>query len=279
MTGTFINVSTVLVGGTVGALIGVRLPERFRQTVMHAIGLMTLLIGFQMALGTRSAIIVLGSVVLGALLGEAARIDDGLTAFGDWVEKQVLKAQVMMRGRRDRDQASGIRQQDAGLCAQRLALRTGEVSDSGSVCATVEIGAAQEESLFSKGFVTAALVFCVGPMTILGSFQDGLTGVYDTLAVKSVLDGFTAIALASTLGWGVAFSSLIVLAYQGALTLAAVWVKPLLSEAVVLEMTAAGGLLIVGIGLNILGLAKIRVANMLPALFIAPLMVMLFGGK
>lgn len=243
MTGTVLNVSTVLLGGTVGALVGERLPDRFRETALHAIGLMTLLIGFQMALGTRSAIIVLGSVVIGALLGEAAGIDDGLKALGDWVEARVQ-----------------------------------EIS-AGANRATVAGGRGKGESLFSKGFVTASLVFCVGPMTILGSFQDGLTGVYDTLAVKSVLDGFTAVALASSLGWGVVLSSAVVLVYQGALTLGAVWAKPLLSESVVTEMTAAGGLLIVGIGLNILGITKIRVANMLPALVIAPLLVALVGPR
>ncbi len=243
MTGTVLNVSTVLLGGTVGALVGERLPDRFRETALHAIGLMTLLIGFQMALGTRSAIIVLGSVVIGALLGEAARIDDGLKALGDWVEARVQE------------------------------------SSAGANRATVAGGRVKGESLFSKGFVTASLVFCVGPMTILGSFQDGLTGVYDTLAVKSVLDGFTAVALASSLGWGVVLSSAVVLVYQGALTLGAVWAKPLLSESVVTEMTAAGGLLIVGIGLNILGITKIRVANMLPALVIAPLLVALAGVR
>lgn len=274
MTGTFINVSTVLMGGTVGALVGARLPDKFRQTVMHAIGLMTLLIGFQMALGTKSAIIVLGSVVLGAILGEAARIDDGLAAFGDWVEKHVLRLQGKMRGRGDKE-LGGTQNPEPSI--QHSAPSTQNIGQD-SVC-TEQIETARRESLFSKGFVTASLIFCVGPMTILGAFQDGLTGVYDTLAVKSVLDGFTAIALASTLGWGVVFSSLIVLVYQGTLTLAAVWIKPFLSDSVVLEMTAAGGLLIVGIGLNILELIKIRVANMLPALVIAPLLVMFFGGK
>ncbi|MGE5620472.1 MAG: DUF554 domain-containing protein [Sphingomonadaceae bacterium] len=243
LTGTFLNVSTVLVGGAVGALVGERLPERFRESAMHAIGLMTLLIGFQMALSTRSAIIVLGAVVVGAMLGEAARIDDGLEAFGDWVEARVMG----LRGRAGSNRAEVVERSTSG------------------------------ESLFSKGFVTASLVFCVGPMTILGSFQDGLTGVYDTLAVKSVLDGFTAVALASSLGWGVTLSSLVVLVYQGALTMGAVWAKPLLTEAVVTEMTAAGGLLIVGIGMNILGITRIRVANMLPALLIAPLLVALAG--
>ena len=239
MTGTFLNVATVLIGGSVGAVIGERLPGRLRETAMHAIGLMTLLIGFQMALGTRSAIIVLGSIVVGALLGEAARIDDGLKALGDWVEARVQK--------------------------------------SGADPATENVDGERGESLFSKGFVTASLVFCVGPMTILGAFQDGLTGVYSTLAVKSVLDGFTALALASSLGWGVVMSSAVVLTYQGALTIGAAWAKPFLSVPVVTEMTAAGGLLIVGIGLNILGIARIRVANMLPALLVAPILVMLVG--
>lgn len=197
-----------------------------------------------MALGTQSAIIVLASVALGGILGEAARIDDGLTAFGDWVESR-------FKGR-------GARSSNAGADRAR-------VDEEGGF-------------LFSKGFVTASLVFCVGPMTILGSFQDGLTGVYDTLAVKSVLDGITALALASSLGWGVVFSSLVILTYQGALTLGAVWARPLLSQPVVVEMTAAGGLLIVGIGLNILGIARIRVANMLPALAIAPVLVVLAGA-
>jgi len=281
LTGTFLNVSTVLVGGAVGALVGERLPGRFRETAMHAIGLMTLLIGFQMALTTRSAIIVLGSVVVGALLGEAVGIDDGLKAFGDWVERKVQGGGDLRRGRATGRRREGETQnsvqvlsgQDSALRAQAREGRAG-----GANPATVIMERGEGESLFSKGFVTASLVFCVGPMTILGAFQDGLTGVYSTLAVKSVLDGFTALALASSLGWGVVLSSAVVLAYQGALTLGAVWAKPLLSESVVTEMTAAGGLLIVGIGLNILGIARIRVANMLPALVIAPLLVALVGA-
>jgi len=260
MTGTLLNVATVLAGGSVGALAGERLPERFRQTVMQAIGLMTLLIGFQMALGTKSAIIVLGSVVLGAVAGEAIRIDDGLTAFGNWVEARV----------RGRGSGASRRTPDA------RPLTPG--TRSGAVPATSMAGDAEKGgSLFSKGFVTASLIFCVGPMTILGSFQDGLTGVYSTLAVKSVLDGFTALALASSLGWGVVLSSGVVLLYQGALTLGANWAKPFLSDPIINEMTAAGGLLIVGIGLNILGVVRIRVANMLPALLFAPVLTAVFG--
>lgn len=263
LTGTFLNVAVVLLSGTAGALIGERLPSRFKESVMHAIGLMTILIGLQMALGTHNAIVVLGSIVLGVILGEAARIDDGLTAFGVWIETRIGGGVGRRTG------PSGL--SDRGI-AQSSAL-------AGSNRARPGCEYGKGDSLFSKGFVTASLVFCVGPMAILGSFQEGLTGIYDTLAVKSVLDGFTALALASSLGWGVVLSSLVVLTYQGALTISAVWAKPFLSDPVVVEMTAAGGLLIVGIGLNILGLVKIRVANMLPALAVAPLLVAIAGAS
>jgi uncharacterized membrane protein YqgA involved in biofilm formation len=128
-------------------------------------------------------------------------------------------------------------------------------------------------SSVSKGFVTASLLFCVGPMTILGSIQDGIKGDYALLATKSVLDGFASLALAASMGWGVIWAALTVLAYQGGLTLGATLVKSLLTEAMVVEMTATGGTLILAIGLNLLDLTSIRVANFLPALLMAPVLV------
>jgi uncharacterized protein len=132
---------------------------------------------------------------------------------------------------------------------------------------------AEKDSAFSKGFVTASLLFCVGPMTILGSIQDGLSGDYALLATKSILDGFASLALAASMGWGVLFAALAVLVYQGGLTLGAGLVKTLLTEPMVAEMTATGGTLILAIGLNLLDLTTIRVANFLPALMVAPLVV------
>lgn len=126
---------------------------------------------------------------------------------------------------------------------------------------------------FSRGLVTSSLVFCVGPMTILGSFQDGLVGDFSLLAIKSMLDGFAALAFASALGVGVVFSAGVVLIYQGALTLSAAWVRPLLTEAMITEMTAVGGLLILGIGITMLDIKRLPVANLLPAIFIAPALV------
>lgn len=134
-------------------------------------------------------------------------------------------------------------------------------------------------SLFTKGFVTASLVFCVGAMSIMGALESGLTGRHTTLFIKSIIDGVAAVVFASTMGIGVAFSGLAVFLYQGAITVGAVYVKPFLSDAMITEMTAAGGLLIFGIGLNLLtDKVHIRVGNLLPAIFLAIFFVMLLGN-
>ena len=244
MTGTIINAVAVVVAGSLGVILGNRLPDRIRETVMAGIGLTTLLIGFQMALKTEQLLIVLGSVVLGGIVGELLDLDRGLTRLGGWLEARVARLGLF------------------GVVA--------------GTSTKAEDGTAQAPS-FTRGFVTASLVFCVGPMTIVGSFQDGLTGDYQTLAVKSMLDAFASLAFASSLGVGVPFSALTVLVYQGALTIAAGWLKGALTDAMVTEMTAAGGLLIVGIGLQLLEIRRIRVANLLPALAFAPLAVALLG--
>jgi uncharacterized membrane protein YqgA involved in biofilm formation len=127
---------------------------------------------------------------------------------------------------------------------------------------------------FIKGFVSASLIFCVGPITILGAIQDGLTGNYQLLAIKSLLDGFAALALSASLGVGVLFSTIVILVYQGGLSLLAAQAQSLLTTPMIDEMTAVGGLLIMAIGVGaLLELRPIRVANYLPALVIAPLIV------
>lgn len=226
MIGTIINIITVMIGGGLGVLLGQRLPERMRETVLHGLGLMTLVVGVHLTLETQNILIVLGSVLFGAMLGEWWRIDVGLERLGDW-----LRARVARRA------------------------------------------SAHHQSHFTEGFITASLVFCVGPMTILGSIQDGLTGDYSLLVIKSVLDGFAALAFASSLGIGVLFSVLTILVYQGGLTLAAGLAQSAFTEAMIAEMTATGGVMILAISLLLLGLRRIRVANLLPAFLIAPLIV------
>jgi uncharacterized membrane protein YqgA involved in biofilm formation len=217
---------TVSLGGALGTWLGQRLPERMRETVLDGLGLVTLAIGIQLAFKTQNIIVVLGSVLVGAILGEWWKIDQALERASEW-----------LRGR----------------VAHHLSGRNLE--------------------RFSEGFVTASLVFCVGPMTILGSIQDGLTGDYSLLAIKSVLDGFTALAFASSLGLGVVFSVLTILLYQGGLSLLAGLAQNILNEAMIREMSATGGVMILAIGLLLLGVKRIRVANLLPGLLIAPLVV------
>jgi hypothetical protein len=222
MTGTILNVVTVLLGGSLGTVLGQRLPEKMRQTVMHGLGLVTLAVGLRMALSTANILIVMGSVLLGGILGEWWRIEDGLQAIGDGLQHR---------------------------------LATGNSAN------------------LTNGFVTASLIFCVGPMTILGSIRDGLVGDYSLLAIKSLLDGFAALALASSLGVGVVLSAITVLVFQGGLTLLAKFAQVGMSQPMITEMTATGGVLIMGIGLILLDLKRIRVGSFLPSIFIAPLIV------
>ncbi len=228
MTGTFINIATVLAGGTLGLLFGARVPERLKATVVAGMGLFTAAIGIQMFLKTENSLIVLGALLIGALLGEWWGIEDGLNALGQWLETRFLKGE----------------------------------------------GQADASSRFVRGFLTASLLFCVGPITILGSIQDGLRGDYSLLAVKSVLDGFGSLAFASTLGVGVLFSALVILVYQGGLSLLAAQLSAVITQSMMNEMTAAGGLILIGLAISsLLEIKKIRAGNYLPALIIAPLIV------
>ncbi|ROR02995.1 DUF554 domain-containing protein [Desulfosoma caldarium] len=224
MLGTVLNVSTVVVGAALGSLLGARLSEKTQHTVMSGLGLVTLVVGMQMALQTRNILLVLGGILLGGLLGEGFRLQDGLERLGAILQN-------LFRSR------SG--------------------------------------SSLSEGFVTASLVFCVGPMAVLGSIQDGLGGDFRLLAVKSTLDGFAAVAFAATLGWGVLLSAASVLVFQGSITFMASALDRLLSAEMITEMSATGGLLIMAIGLKLLNIKDVRVANFLPALAVAPAIVFL----
>ena len=223
MTGTILNVGAVLAGSALGLVVGARMPERVRETLMDGIGLVVLLLGMQMALETDNSLIVLVSILVGGAVGELLDIEGRLASLGDAIKTRV------------------------GSAAPR----------------------------FTEGFVAASVLFCIGPMAIIGSVNDGLRGDYSVLAVKSVLDGVSALAFSTTMGLGVAFSVLPMLVYQGGLTLLAGLAQSLLSDAMVTEMTAAGGVLILGIGLRLLHLRQVRVANFVPALVLAPLLAAL----
>jgi uncharacterized membrane protein YqgA involved in biofilm formation len=233
MTGTILNVITILIGGGLGLLFGSRVPERLKQTVVAGMGLFTAAMGLQMFFKSTNQLIVLGSLLIGTLLGEWWRIEDGIQALGRFLEGRFASAPA-----------------------------AGDATPAGT------------NSRFVRGFLTASLLFCIGPMAILGSINDGLSGDYSLLAVKSVLDGFASLAFASTLGIGVLFSSLPVFVYQGGISLMGGGLSAILTDAMIAEMTATGGVILAGLAISsLLEIKPIRVGNFLPALAVAPLIV------
>jgi uncharacterized protein len=235
VTGTVINVLSVLLGGAIGVVAGNRLPARVQETVMAGLGLLTAVIGIDMAIGSANILVPMFSVMLGGLVGELLRLEDGLNYLGRQAE-------------------------------ERFGHRLGQGKIAGwSV---------------TQAFVTTSLLFCIGPMTILGSIQDGLLGDYQLLAIKSTLDGFAAIPFAATLGPGVLLSAGTVGIIQGTISGLAMFLGAGLGDVGrgtpwVIELTATGGVLIIAIGLGLLGIKRIRVANLLPAIAIAPTIVFL----
>lgn len=238
--GTLVNVVTVLLGAVLGVLAGHRLPERTRDVVTDALGLVTLLIAATGAVAVGAPaltsyigssapmLVVLGAVVLGGIVGSLLRLEARVEGVGGWLQA-------------------------------RLA------GDRGSV----------ERHRFIEGFVVSSLVFCTGPLTILGSLNDGLGLGADQLFLKSALDGFAAIAFAASFGWGVAASALTVLVVQGGLTIVGLLLGDVLPDAHVAALTATGGLLLVGVALRLLRIREIPVADLLPALVAAPILVQL----
>lgn len=236
MTGTVLNTAAIVIGSLIGMVLGNRLPDKVRETVLNGLGLMVLVVGASMALQSQNILIPMFSVLAGGIIGELLRIEDRLQAVGIWLERKT--GRYLARGER------------------------------GSVV---------------RAFVTASLVFCVGPLAILGSIQDGLTGDTNLLAIKSTLDGFASLAFAATLGPGVILSALAVFVYQGAISLFAIGLGSLLGEVTrqtpwVIELTATGGVLILGIGLLLLEIKRIRVGNLLPAVLLAPIIVVVLGA-
>lgn len=237
--GTAVNVATVLLGAVLGRLLGNRLPVRTRDLVTDALGLVTLLIAATSALAVLDSdlsakvgdsapmLIVLGSLVLGGIVGSLLRLEVRVESVGGWLQR-------------------------------RLAGETGSV----------------ERHRFIEGFVVSSLLFCTGPLTILGSLNDGLGNGADQLFLKATLDGFAAIAFAASFGWGVAASAITVVVVQGGLTLVGVLLGDVLSDAQLAAITATGGLLLVGVALRLLRIREIPVADLLPALLFAPVLVL-----
>jgi uncharacterized membrane protein YqgA involved in biofilm formation len=241
--GTVVNVATVLIGSTIGVLLGNRLPVRTRDVVTDALGLVTLLIAGTSAMAvldddlsdtvgdSAPMLIVLASLLVGGVVGSLLRLESRVESFGGWLQRRL----------------------------------------SGGATSA-------ERHRFIEGFVVASLVFCTGPLTILGSLNDGLGNGADQLFLKAALDGFAAIAFAASFGWGVAASVVTIVAIQGSLTLLGAGLGDVLPDAHLAAITATGGLLLVGVALRLLRVREIPVADLLPALLVAPVLVQLVGG-
>ncbi len=218
--GTLVNGLLIIFGTLIGKLLH-RIPERMKATVMSAIGLAVVVLGLQMGLSSNNYLIVIISLVLGAVIGEWMELDDKLNAMGRWIERKV---------------------------------------------------GSKGETSISQGFVTATLIFVIGAMGVIGALDSGLRGDHQVLFTKSIIDGFVSIILTSTLGVGVLFSAIPVVLYQGSIALFATqidkFVPQVLMDQFIAEMTSAGGIMIFAIGLNLIGITKIRVANLLPGIFI-----------
>ncbi len=229
--GSIVNCLTVILGSAVGLLVGrfmkngseEGIMKQIADALMKGVGLCVLLIGISGAIQTQNILIVILSIVIGAVVGTLCRLDTGIEKLGSFIENKV-----------------------GG--------RFGNVA---------------------QGFVSASLLFCVGSMAIVGSLNSGLSGDHTMLYTKSLLDMISAFVFASTLGVGVVFSAVMVLIYQGSITLLAAWVAPLLNTVTVTEMSAVGSLLIIGLALNMLGITKLKVMNYIPAIFVPILLCLI----
>ena len=223
--GTLVNSAAIVVGAVAGTLLRRGIPAAWKETILAAMGLCVTVIGMKMAQGSAHLVLVVVSLALGALVGEALDLDGRLTRFGQWLQRRLLG---------NRSAATG--------------------------------------SSLGEAFVSASLLFCIGAMASVGAIEDGLAGNHEILFAKASLDGVISVVLASTLGIGVALSAVSVLVYQGAITLLSFWMQQFLTEAVIGEISATGGVMILAIGLNLLGVTKIRLANLIPGLAVLVLL-------
>lgn len=225
--GTLINTATVLVGGGVGYFVGHRIPQAIRQVVVQVIGIATLVMGVDYVLKSHNIVFPLVGSVIGAIVGELARIEEGLERLGGWLKRKFTR--------------------------------------EGS------------ESTFVTGFVTATLLFCIGPMTILGAIEDASGKTPQIYIIKGTLDGFMSMIFTAAYGIGAAFSALGVFVVQGLLTLGGTGLDAVLDDRMRTEMFAAGGFTVLAIGLNLLEIKKIKLGSLLPGLVVTPVLVALFA--
>ncbi len=236
MLGTLVNTGAIVAGSLAGMLIQSRLPEKMTSILFQGVGLMTLTIGISMAIQSQHLIVTVLSVVLGAILGQWIDIDRRLRNLTEhWLRHS------------SKPSNPEITEKTVSLAEQRTAR-------------------------FTEGFVTASMLFCTGSMAILGAIEDGSGATPQLLLSKSIMDAVASIALGASFGIAVLFSAIPVLIYQGSLTLLAALLTRHMSESMMADLTSVGGILLIGLGINILGIKQINITNMLPSLLIVVLL-------
>ncbi|WP_141336689.1 DUF554 domain-containing protein [Paenibacillus sp. tmac-D7] len=241
--GTIVNAAAIVAGSLLGIGIG-RMSESVKQTLMHGIGLALVVLGLSMALKSDNFLLIVISLTIGGLIGEGLRLEHRLEQLGQALERAVYAAESRLPSRP----------------------RGGE----------------RPKGRLAAGFVNATLVYGIGAMAILGSLDSGLRGDHVILYTKGLMDGLLSVVFASTMGIGVLFSSLPIFVYQGSIALGASWIASLLDKVllneIIVQLTAVGGVLIIGVGINLLELRRIQVANLLPAFMVAAAAVVVLGA-
>lgn len=283
--GTIINAVTIIVGGSLGLMLN-RMSPGIRNTVMQGMGLALMALGLSMTLKSSNFLLIVASLVIGGVLGEWLRVERNLEALGHQLERGVNALNRLVK--RQSNTATTIATEitltatATATTANITKTPTGvdafvpKVEGEDPLKGTPEVKEGQQvPGRIAVGFVNTTLIYCVGAMAILGSLDSGLRGQHDILYTKAMLDGFSAIIFASTMGVGVVFSALPVFVYQGAIALTASGIASFIDQAmldeIIVQLTAVGGILIMGIGINLLEIRKINVANLLPSVLVAAL--------
>lgn len=260
MIASIINAVAVIAGSLFGRALGTRIGEQYRGVVFSAVGVVSLLIGISMALETQRFLYLVLSLVLGGIVGTALRLEDRVYRLGERLKRRFAPDPVQGTT------TVAVMDDSSGAAAVDTS-RTGHGADASS-------GSAPAGHSFAQGFLVSSVLFCVGALTVIGAFQAGVEQNYELLLTKSVMDGFMAILLTAAYGIGVAFSAISILVYQGALTLAAGLIAPVVSELMLSEISGVGGAMVVMIGINLLDLRSIKTADFLPGLVFVVLFVL-----
>ncbi len=251
MLAVFVNCAAIVAGSVIGLLFAKKIPQKITDAIQLACGLVSFVMGVQMAFKYQNVVYLALALIFGGIVGTALDIDGKILKVGRFLERVFLK----------KSEAAASSDSSAS-------------TDSRATENADEFSAGKPQKNFAYAFLNASVLFCVGAMAIVGSFKAGIEGDYSIIFLKSVLDGFIAIGFAAAMGVGTAFSALAIFVYQGALTLLAIFIHQYVSDSLLAEITGSGGALIVLIGINLMGLKKIKTANYLPAVLFSALFVL-----